>query len=69
MALTRPRKLSLMISDDEYVMLQAIAAREGLTASDVVRQFIRKRHDELPAETAPARAKAGKTTKTAKRRK
>jgi len=50
MALTRDRRLSLLISSDEYRMLQEICEREGLTASDVVRQFIRRRHAELVVE-------------------
>jgi hypothetical protein len=53
MTLTRDRRLSLLISQDEHRMLVEISDRDGMTASDLVRQFIRHRYAELAAhETA-----------------
>lgn len=42
MVIDRPRRLSIRIAEDEWTMLQALAEREGLSASDFVRHFIRK---------------------------
>ena len=46
----RKRRLSLLISDDEHRLLQEVAEERGLTASDVVRQFIRAEHARLFGE-------------------
>ncbi len=43
----RGRRLSLLISDAEHKMLQELAERAGLTASDFVRQFLRKEHEAV----------------------
>jgi uncharacterized protein (DUF1778 family) len=42
MVVKRTRRLSMLISDEEWTMLQAAADRRGLTASDWVRQQIRE---------------------------
>jgi hypothetical protein len=39
----------MLVSDEEYDKLQALADAEGVTASDFVRLFIRRAH----AETFP----------------
>ena len=44
MVITRNRRLSMLISDEEHEKLQALADREGVTASDYVRLFIRREH-------------------------
>lgn len=44
---TRNRPFNIRMTDDELAMLKAIAEHEGLSASDVVRQFIRARHRKL----------------------
>jgi hypothetical protein len=45
MVIERNRRLSMLVSDDEWRMLQALADANGVTASDYVRQFIRREHD------------------------
>jgi DNA-binding GntR family transcriptional regulator len=44
MATGRDKKLTILVTDEERTMLEAIAQGDGLTASDVVRQFIRRTH-------------------------
>lgn len=41
MAVKRNRRLSMLISDEEWEMLQALAEQAGITASDWVRMRIR----------------------------
>jgi hypothetical protein len=36
--------VNVRMTDDEAEMLKALAEREGLSASDIVRQYIRKAH-------------------------
>jgi len=36
----------MLVSDDEYDKLQALAEADGVTASDFVRLFIRRSHAE-----------------------
>ena len=40
-----------MVTNEEHAMLAEIAVSEGLTPSDIVRQFIRKRYGELKGGT------------------
>lgn len=42
----RDRYLTLRASKEERDMLKALAEREGLTASDYVRQFIRRAYEK-----------------------
>jgi hypothetical protein len=53
MALTRTRRLSMLISDEEWEKLQALAEAEGITASDYVRMFVRRAHAERFGEKKP----------------
>jgi hypothetical protein len=46
------------MSDDEREMVDALAARDGVTASDVVRMLIRRAHAEMLREDPPPRGKA-----------
>ena len=46
MVITRERRLSMLINDDEHAMLQALADADGLSASDFVRLTIRRLHGE-----------------------
>ena len=46
MTVERKYKLTAMLSDDERRMLASVAERRGLTASDWVRQIIRRAHVE-----------------------
>ncbi len=53
----------MRISEDEWTMLEALAARRGISASDYVRMSIRLGHEaEFSAETkrAPRRGKGAK---------
>jgi hypothetical protein len=47
MANDRTNQFKIMLSDDERAWLEAIAARRGLTSSDVLRQYIRDTHQQL----------------------
>jgi hypothetical protein len=38
----RDRRFNMMLSEDEDRMLRAIAEAEGLSASDIVRQLVRR---------------------------
>lgn len=40
----RQHNFNIRLSDEEYEMLRSLAESEGLTASDVVRQIVRKRY-------------------------
>jgi uncharacterized protein (DUF1778 family) len=52
----RARNLNIRITDDEGEMLRQLAEREGVSASDVVRLFIRRAHAEaFPAEKSRAK--------------
>jgi hypothetical protein len=59
MVTKRERRLSMLISDEEWYMLQALADRDGLNVSDHIRLYIRRAHAELPApaKTPPKRRK------------
>lgn len=52
----RNRRLSMKISDEEWTMLQALAERDGVSASDFVRTFIRRAYAEA-FENKPKRGK------------
>lgn len=41
---SRTVRLHMLLSEDERAMLTGLAAAEGLTWSDVVRQLIRRAH-------------------------
>lgn len=40
----RDRKLTIRVSNDELAMLEALAEADGLSASDIIRQYIRRSH-------------------------
>lgn len=46
----RERRLSMLISDEEHDLLLALADREGVTASVIVRRLIRQAHAEAFGE-------------------
>lgn len=56
------RRMQLLITNHEYSMLDTLAENEGLSASDMVRQLIRRAHAEWyrAAEQAVAQAYAPK---------
>jgi antitoxin component of RelBE/YafQ-DinJ toxin-antitoxin module len=41
----RDHRLNVRISGEELEMLQALAEQRGVSASDVVRMFIREQHE------------------------
>jgi len=51
----REKRLSIRIDADERKMLEALAARDGLTVSDVVRLFARRAYAETIATTKAAK--------------
>jgi hypothetical protein len=46
----RDKRLHMLLSDDEDRMLRALAAADGLSSSDIVRQLVRKAFAERFAE-------------------
>jgi hypothetical protein len=50
MAPERPNQFKILLSDEELKMLRELAERDGLTASDYVRLFVRKESAQLKAE-------------------
>jgi hypothetical protein len=53
----RDRRLSIRIAEDEWQMLHALAEKEGVSASDYVRLFIRRTHADVFGTTKPRRPK------------
>jgi hypothetical protein len=51
----RDKRLNIRVTEEEAEMLRGLAEREGLSAADVVRLFIRRAHAEA---TAPKKIKA-----------
>jgi len=49
----RDRRLSIRIADEEWAMLRALAERDGISASDYVRMFIRKDYAEKFGDKPP----------------
>jgi len=58
----RSARFNMMVTPAEKEMLHALSVRFGLTESDVLRQYIRKAHEELFGEqpTAPKLKRAKK---------
>jgi hypothetical protein len=56
------KRANFMMMSAEFAMLEALGAREGLSASDMVRQLIRRQHaaifGDLP--TTPTRTRKRK---------
>ncbi|MGC4088427.1 MAG: hypothetical protein QM756_11125 [Polyangiaceae bacterium] len=53
----RDEKFQLRMSADERKMLEALAEKDGLSASDKIRQLIRKEHAATFGEEPPKRRK------------
>jgi hypothetical protein len=53
----RARRLSLKISDEEHAMLNALAERQGVSVSDVVRGWLREKYREAFGDARPKRWK------------
>jgi len=56
-ALQRDEKFQFRMTGDERRMLEALAEREGLSASDKLRQLVRKDFAATFGETPPKRRK------------
>jgi hypothetical protein len=57
-ATERTELLTIRVTPDELRMLREVAEADGLTSSDVVRQFVRRTHAErFGAPTSPKRPK------------
>jgi uncharacterized protein (DUF1778 family) len=55
--LVRDTMITLRLTADEHTMLHAVADHEGLSASDLLRRYIRKSHAKVikgAASTKPA---------------
>lgn len=48
--LERPYMLRVRMTEDERQALEALALRQGLTSSDIVRQLVRERAAQVEAE-------------------
>ncbi|HST56288.1 MAG TPA: hypothetical protein VLJ42_10425 [Solirubrobacteraceae bacterium] len=55
-------RLHVLVTSDERRMLEALAERQGLTTSDVVRQLVRREHAALFGEP-PAKPAARRRSK------
>ena len=51
----RDRRLSIRIANEEWEMLHALAEREGISASDYIRLFIRRTHAQTIETAKPAK--------------
>lgn len=51
----RPNQLKILLSDEELEQLRELAERQGLTVSDVIRQFIRREHATMAPTSKPKR--------------
>jgi DNA-binding GntR family transcriptional regulator len=53
----RDQKFQIRVTDEERRMLEALAERDGLSASDVVRQLIRREYAATFGEAPKAKPK------------
>jgi hypothetical protein len=59
----RTARFNMMVTPTEKAMLGELSVRFGLTESDVLRQYIRKAHEELFGEQTAASASKPKRAK------
>jgi uncharacterized protein (DUF1778 family) len=52
---SRERMVNVRMTDDEADMLKALAEHEGLSASDIVRQYIRRAFAKAFPQAKPKR--------------
>ena len=55
MVLKREKRVQMLFSDEEWAMLQELADRDGVTASDWVRIRVREGHRAEFGESRPKR--------------
>ncbi len=53
----RDRRLSIRIAGEEWDMLHALAERDGVSASDYIRTFIRRSYAEAFGTKKPKQSK------------
>lgn len=53
----RTELLTVRMAPEEMAMLKRLAEGDGISASDLIRQFIRRSHAERFAEPAPKKRK------------
>ncbi len=53
----RARPFNIRMTDDEHAMLMAYAEHVGLSASDVVRQYVRKVYAKTFGDKRPSKAR------------
>jgi hypothetical protein len=53
MAPERPNQFKMLLSDDEVQILRDLADRQGLTASDYLRQLIRREYADIALAHLP----------------
>ena len=63
MALKRDKRLHMLMADEEWAWLQALADKDGLSASDVVRQLVRRAHAEAFCEQKAPKPAARRASK------
>ncbi len=59
-AIERARVFQLRVTDEELAMMRALADDRGLTASDVVRLFVREAYRERFGDKKPKKPRAAK---------
>ena len=57
MVVKREKRVQMLFSEEEWAMLQELADRDGVTASDWVRTRVREGHRTLFGESRPKKAK------------
>lgn len=53
----RPKQFLMRLTEEESAMLRSLAERDGLTASDYLRMFIRRSYAETFGEKKPTKTK------------
>lgn len=57
MVIRRDKRVQMLFSQEEWAMLQELAERGGVSASDWVRLRVRESHAALPAPATPKKRK------------
>lgn len=60
------QRLHILVSDDESLMLDQLAEKDGVTPSDVVRRLIRRAYAELGGDIKPLTPKRKARKKTSR---
>ena len=57
MVIKREKRLNILMADDEIEMLRQLADRDGITSSDLIRVFVRRRYEEVFGSTKVKKGK------------